>query len=128
MPPPRAGSVETAPSNSAVQREAEVVAVAALSRDLGLSLDPAKLPLADGVLVHVDGFHAGPPAILAEVFAHQGPLKGGQRHKIMSDAFKLVAIGRHYPGAMLLLVLTDPVAADGAQRGWRGAALKAAGV
>jgi hypothetical protein len=128
MPPPRTVSAEPHRSDSAAQREAERVAVAQLGRDLGVSLDPAELTLAEGIRVHVDGYHAGPPAIVVEVFAHQGPLKGGQRHKVMSDAFKLVAIGRTHPGAQLLFVLTDPVAAASAQGGWRGAALKAAGV
>ena len=66
--------------------------------------------------------------VLAEVFAHQGSLKGGQRHKLMSDAFKLVAVAKALSGARVMLVLTDPVAADGLQRGWRGVALKALGV
>lgn len=36
----------------------------------------------------VDGVSAEPP-VFVEVFAHQGPLKGGQRHKIAGDVLKL---------------------------------------
>jgi hypothetical protein len=77
--------------------------------------------------VHVDGFHAGPPAILAEVFAHQGPLKAGQRNKLMSDALKLFTASRVLFGsrAHAILVLTDAVAAAGIRSGWRRAALGA---
>ena len=115
-------------SSSTVQRDAELVAIEALSRMLGVALIPTRLDLGDGASVHVDGYHPGPPVILAEVFAHQGSLKGGQRHKLMSDAFKLVAVAKGLPGAKVMLVLTDQVAADGLQRGWRGVALKALGV
>lgn len=132
MPPPRTGSVEPHASDSADQRAAELVAIKALSLMLGVSLEtgPKPLFLAGGTSVHVDGFHPGPPAILVEVFAHQGPLKGGQRHKLMSDAFKLVAVSTHLfeSKAKTMLVLTDTIAAESLKRGWRGAALKALGV
>ncbi|HEX4629210.1 MAG TPA: HigA family addiction module antitoxin [Gemmatimonadales bacterium] len=42
----------------------------------------------------------GRETYLVEVFAHQGPLKGGQKHKLMSDAFKLVALSKKYPRAL----------------------------
>lgn len=118
-------------SDSADQRAAELVAVEALSLapDVG-RLVPTRLELARGVFVHVDAYRAGPPVVLAEVFAHQGPLKGGQKHKLMSDAFKLVAVSaRIFEGnARMMLVLTDVVAADSLRRGWRGEALQALGV
>lgn len=115
-------------SNSLEHQDAELVAIALFSRELGVPLAPAKLPLGDVARVHVDGFHEGPPAHIVEVFAHQGALKPGQRHKVMSDALKLVAIGKGYPEAILLLLLTDARAEADAQRGWRGAAIKTLGV
>jgi len=115
-------------SDSVVQREAEVVALAALSSAEGVILAPAKLELAPGVRVHVDGFHPGPPAVIAEVFARQGALKGGQRHKLMSDAFKLASVKAGIPGARVMLVLTSEVAKAGLCIGWRAAALKALGI
>ena len=48
-------------SNSAVQREAELVAIGALSVMLGVALVPIRLELAPGASVHVDGYHPGPP-------------------------------------------------------------------
>jgi hypothetical protein len=130
MPPSSTGSVEPLEphvSDSADQRAVELVAIEALCRDLGVHLCSEWLELAGGACVHVDGFHRGPPPVLAEVFAHQGPLKGGQRHKLMSDAFKLVAVSKELfeSKAKVMLVLTDDIAADGLRRGWRGAALKA---
>jgi hypothetical protein len=67
---------------------------------------------------------------LAEVFAHQGPLKAGQRHKLMSDALKLFTASRVLFGsrARVILVLTDAVAAAGIRSGWRHAALGALAV
>jgi hypothetical protein len=114
-------------SDSSVQREAELVALKALSISLGVQLASCKLEIARGAHVHVDGFHAGPPAILAEVFAHQGPLKAGQRNKLMSDALKLFTASRVLFGsrAHAILVLTDAVAAAGIRSGWRRAALGA---
>ncbi|MDE2104564.1 MAG: hypothetical protein KGL39_45435 [Patescibacteria group bacterium] len=125
-----AGTVEHPRSSSLEQYDAELVAITLLSKELGIVLAPAKLSLDDDTrtLVHVDGFHEGPPAHIVEVFAHQGPLKPGQRHKVMSDVLKLVAIGGRYPRAKLLLVLTDTLAAADARRGWRGAAAKSLGV
>jgi hypothetical protein len=117
-------------SDSAEQRRAESFAIASLSGQLGgTALAPEKLPLGDdGVRVHVDGYREGPPAIIAGVFARQGTLKAGQKHKLMSDAIKLVALGRLHPGATLILVLTDDDAAEGIRRGWRGAALDTLGI
>lgn len=117
-------------SDSAAQRDAEREAIAVLSRDIGLPLVPRRLDLGDASCVNVDGFHDGPPAVLAEVFAHQGPLKGGQRHKLISDAFKLLAASKvlFASGAHVMLVLTDDQAAAGVRAGWRGLALKALGV
>jgi hypothetical protein len=76
--------------------------------------------------LHTDGAAEGPPAILAEVYAHQGRLKGGQPHKLLADAFKLVAARKlSLPFARVLLVLTDEDAARGLRSGWRKEALTA---
>ncbi len=113
-----------------MQRDAEREAIKALSRDLGLPLEGCRLEFGDGSCVNVDGFHPGPPAVLAEVFAHQGPLKGAQRHKLMSDALKLLATSKvlFASTARVLVVLTDDRASAGVRAGWRGSALKALGV
>jgi len=119
------------PSHSGVQSEAEKATIKLLSVQLGVPLRHEKVMLREGVAVHIDGYHEGPPLILAEVFAHQGPLKSGQRHKLMSDALKLLAASRmlRLEGeATLMLVLTDERAAEDFKRGWRGAALDELGV
>jgi len=64
----------------------------ALSRVLGQSLEPQTLTLPGGATVKVDGVADDPP-VLVEVFAREGALRDGQRHKVSTDALKLIAIG-----------------------------------
>lgn len=113
-------------SDSAEQRAAETFALEAIGKKLGVELLPRKLQLPDGSCMDIDGGTDGPPPVLAEVYAHQGRLKGGQPHKLMSDAFKLVAARKlSLPTARVLLVLTDDDAARALKNGWRKAALQA---
>src|SRR5580658_10449489 len=115
-------------SDSTEQRTVESFALAEVSKRLGVDLLPRKLQLPGGSYVEIDGATEGPPPVLAEVYAHQGRLKGGQFHKLLADAFKLVAARKlSFPcgHARVLLVLTDDDAARGLRSGWRKAALKA---
>lgn len=115
-------------SDSDEQRRAEAFVLEALGKKLGVELLPRTLQLPDGSRVEIDGGADGPPPILAEVYAHQGRLKGSQPDKLLADAFKLVAARRlAFPcgHARLLLVLTDDDAARGLRGGWRKAALTA---
>jgi hypothetical protein len=115
-------------SDSTEQRTAERFALDAVGKRLGVELLPRKLRLPDGSCVEIDGSTDGPPPVLAEVYAHQGRLKGGQSHKLLADAFKLVAARKLvFPceHARVLLVLTDDDAARGLRTGWRKAALAA---
>lgn len=121
-------------SRSDEQRHAEGHALGALSAKLGVTLERrATLRLGDAEVI-VDGFceaTEAEPAIIAEVYAHHGALKGGQLHKIMSDAAKLAAVAKsRYPSnvARLLIVLVDDQAAEGVRHGWRAAALKVLGI
>jgi hypothetical protein len=59
----------------------------------------------------VDGISEDPPAYI-EVFAHQGPLKAGQRHKVATDVLKLITLGREHPEARLIIAFADREAAD----------------
>jgi len=81
------------------------------------------------VAVQVDGV-ADDRSLLCEAFAHQGPLKGGQTHKVLSDAFKLSFLGRRFPKAELILVFSDEQAARPfiAGRSWVSKAVEALGV
>ncbi len=77
----------------------------------------------------MDGVSDDPP-ILVEAWAHQGPPKPGQQHKIMSDAFKLLAVDRHMDeNPRLILLFADDAAAKPFQDGtWRAEAIKQAGI
>ncbi len=79
--------------------------------------------------VDVDGVSAD-ESVLVEVFAHQGPLKAGQRHKVATDALKLITLAKgRVPTPRLVLAFADPEGAkwtDG--QSWLAAALKVWGI
>jgi hypothetical protein len=99
------------PGSSREQRDAERVMLDELGRQLGRELNPVKLTVPSGERVEVDGADAD-RSILVECWAHQGPPKSAQRHKVLSDAFKLTWISTTmYPRPRLVLCLSDPLAA-----------------
>ncbi len=78
------------PSSSGEQKEAGIELIRALSSSLGVAIkENVQLDLGNGCTVEVDGYSDEPP-ILCEAWAHYGKPRGGQPHKIMTDAFKLV--------------------------------------
>ena len=70
--------------------------------------------------------------MLVECWAHQGPPKVAQKHKVLSDALKLTWIATTiYPRPRLILCLSDPDAAKpfvAPARSWAAAALQDFGV
>jgi hypothetical protein len=115
-------------SDSTEQQAAETYALEAIGKKLGVELLARRLRLPDGSCVEIDGATDGSPPILAEVYAHQGRLKGSQPDKLLADAFKLVSARKlAFPceHARVLLVLTDDDAARSLRSGWRKAALAA---
>lgn len=95
--------------------------------ELGLELNPAAITVPSGERVEVDGADVG-RTVLAECWAHQGPPKSAQKHKVLADAFKLAWIATTlYPQPQLILCLSDPLAAapflPGA-RSWASRALQ----
>ena len=97
--------------SSREQRDAERVMLDLLGRQLNVALEPATIAIASGARVEVDGADAN-RTVLIECWAHQGSPKAAQRHKVLSDAFKLTWISRTiYPRPRLILCLSDPVAA-----------------
>lgn len=111
-------------SSSHEQRSAEALILAALSVELGSVLSPRTMYLPGGSRLDVDGV-ADDPLIFVEVFARQGPLRGGQHHKVSTDALKLVTLGRAYPDARLVLAFGDVAAAKTLSgRSWKAEALK----
>ena len=110
-----AGTVQNAGAvpagDSAEQRGAERVMLDLLGAQLGSELNPATITVPSGERVQVDGADAG-RTVLAECWAHQGPPKSAQRHKVLADAFKLAWIATTlYPRPQLILCLSDPLAA-----------------
>jgi len=113
--------------DSAEQRGAERVMLDLLGSRLGFELNPAAITVPSGERVQVDGAD-GSRTVLVECWAHQGPPKSAQKHKVLADAFKLAWIATTiYPRPQLILCLSDPLAAGpflpGA-RSWASRALQ----
>lgn len=120
---------EVPAGDSAEQRRAETDVLNLLSRRIGVPLVPQKIALSEKTHVEVDGVSDDPP-ILAEVWAHQGPLRGGQPNKVMVDALKMLyveaATGRPY---RKIFCFTDEAARKPfLGRSWRAAALAHYGI
>ncbi len=116
---------EVLPGDSAEQQKAEVLLIAGLSKRLGVSLAKERLELPNGGWLEMDGISRTPP-IVCEAWAHLGPAKGGQKHKLLADAFKLAYASQFFPDARKIIVLADKDAARHLRgRGWMGKALKA---
>ncbi|MFZ1996011.1 MAG: hypothetical protein WAU75_18010 [Solirubrobacteraceae bacterium] len=110
-------------SDSATQQQAEPLIREKVAEYIGKPLMAATVKLASGAPVQVDGV-AADESVFVEIFAHQGPLKGGQRHKVATDALKLITLGRSRPQAQLILAFGDPAAAAFATKGtWMSEAL-----
>jgi hypothetical protein len=107
------------------QRGAERVMLDLLGAQLGLELNPATITVPSGERVEVDGADAN-RTVLAECWAHQGPSKSAQRHKVLADAFKLAWVATIlYPRPQLILCLSDPQAATPFSPGARSWAARA---
>jgi hypothetical protein len=92
---------------------------------VGTQLQPRQFKLSCGGAVDVDAA-AADNSVIAEIFARQGPLKGGQQKKVAVDAFKLLTIGSDHPNAELVLAFADEEAAAYAKGdGWVARALNA---
>jgi hypothetical protein len=99
------------PGSSREQREAERTMLDILGHQLGLHLEPATIASSSGARIEVDGTDAD-YSVLVECWAHQGPPKSAQRHKVLADAFKLTWIASTLPTRpRLILCLADPLAA-----------------
>jgi hypothetical protein len=111
-------------SDSAVQRRAEEVIRDLLARRLGIPLAPRTIELQAGAPVQVDAA-SDDGTVLAEIFARQGPLKGGQQKKVAIDTLKLITVRREHPATRLILCFADRAAAAYATGGgWVAQALR----
>lgn len=121
------GSV-THPSSSHEQAAVEVLILEALGERLGAQVTPRRVDLPGGSYVNVDGVSDNPP-VFVEVFAHQGALKGGQRHKVAGDVLKLATLGKAHSEARLVLAFADEIAATSVRnKGWLAEAVSTWGI
>ena len=116
-------------SDSLTQREVEDLIITGLSLKVRKKLNKRKLELPGGAKVEVDGVSRD-EMVLAEAFAHQGPLKGGQFGKVARDTLKLITLRRRRSKARLILAFADPAPAAQVTAGksWLAEALKTWGV
>jgi hypothetical protein len=113
--------------DSREQRHAEQVMLARLTDRFGVTLGPRRIVLDDGVRVEIDGADEQ-LSILVEAWAHQGPPKVAQKHKVLADALKLLHVAATLPVApRLVLCLSDLEAARHftTARSWAAHALRA---
>lgn len=109
-----------------MQIVAEATILAKLGETLGRQLKQGVVIFLGDTEVHPDGVDDD-RSVLVEVFAHVGKLKGGQRHKVSTDALKLIALRDAYPEARMILAFADEAAARSLS-GWKARALKANGI
>ena len=81
------------PGDSSEQQAAERWLLDALSKKLGVKLAKKRWQLGGRSWTELDGF-AESPLILCEAWAHVGAPKSAQKHKVMTDAFKLLFVTR----------------------------------
>lgn len=111
-------------SNSEVQHRAEAVIRDRLAQTLKVPLEPRVIKLAAGAPVHVDT--VSPDGMrMAEIFARQGQLKGGQQKKVAIDTLELITIRQECPETELVLAFADKEASAYATGGgWVARALR----
>lgn len=117
------------PGDSAEQRTAEPLLVAALGERLGIKLGKHRFPLPAGGWLEVDGMCES-PAILCEAWAHLGRPKSAQKNKVITDAAKLMFAAKLCSGnARLILAFADEQAASHFKgRNWMAQLLQINGV
>jgi hypothetical protein len=110
-------------SDAGVQIAAEATILGLLGDSIGVTLSQGGNVPVGGAEVQPDGM-AADGSVVVEVFAHIGKLRGGQRHKVSTDALKLLAIRDSHPDARLILAFADGEAAASVS-GWKAQTLKA---
>jgi hypothetical protein len=116
-------------SDSTEQVSAERLILDGIQLVVGAGLGPRRLTLPEGARVDVDGV-SDDEGILVEVFAHQGALKGGQRHKIPTHILKLITSARgRTPAPRLILAFAEPKLAEwAAGASWLASAIATWGI
>jgi len=81
--------MKRAAGDSSEQQAAERWLLDQAGQRLGVALSPSTLYLERGSHIEVDGYCADPPT-LCEAWARVGKPKSAQKHKVMTDACKLL--------------------------------------
>src|ERR1700690_1457285 len=117
------------PSNSDVQKMAEVEMRVKLQEELGCNLKPETIRSSKGESMEIDGC-SKPARVLCEIYAHVGPLKGSQPDKPLVDAIKMTLAEKWLGGSWRkVFAFADASAASSFQIGsWRAEAMKQLGV
>jgi hypothetical protein len=116
-------------SDSREQRLAERELIHQLSVDLGVPLESEPVELGEGVRIAVDGINRE-HRILCEAYAHIGPTRGGQPHKIAKDILKMLEAENRLQGPWhKILCFADETAAQCVcGRSWLTAACRDFGI
>jgi hypothetical protein len=104
--------------------------IACVADKLKIELRPRPIVTSVGARVEVDNVDDA-HTVLVEAWAHQGPPKSAQRHKVMADAFKLAWIASTLQvRPRLILCFSDEAAAKpfDTGRSWAAAALRHQGI
>lgn len=102
--------------------------IAAVGEAIGIPLAKQRITFPSGSWCEVDGVSTD-GKVLAEAFAHQGKMIGGQLRKVSEDAFKLVTIAKGRDDMRLIVAFADEDAAKSfLGRSWKAEALRVWGV
>jgi len=115
------------PGDSEEQRLAEPEILEAVGRYFDVRFE-GQQPLIDQ-RVELDGFVDGPEPICVEIWAHQGPTKGGQPHKVMRDFCKLLLVEKLLKrDCKKVFAVCDEVAIVFLKKSWMGRFAKEFGI
>jgi hypothetical protein len=117
------------PSDSEVQRRAELVLVKAVADRLGVALEKKTLNLPGGATVQLDGCNQA-ERVACEAFARQGEMNPGQKRKLGNDILKLLLVERRLGGAWRkIVVVANPGARASLSGGsWQSLAVSEFGI
>jgi hypothetical protein len=104
--------------------------MAILGNQIGATLAPGVFDTERGGTIQIDGVSTD-PLVLCEAYAHHGALKAGHKHKVVSDALKLIYVEKLLgSAARKIVLLADEEAAKSLKQGrsWAASAFQALGV
>ena len=112
------------PGDSAVQRNAEPLMIAAVAKHIEEPLTKRVVPLPGGARPEVDGVSED-GRVLVEAFAHQGKMIGAQLKKVSEDVLKLITLAKDRQGTRLIVAFADDEAAKSfLGKSWKAESLR----